>query len=648
MTNDPSKSPSPEVPKKGSLSQGPPMGKNAERAKKRQASGGEAPADVPQALGDKALDEPEEDGAQDDEENDVIEVTDPTREEGMHEVAPGDLLPRRRPLEEALEGASGNLDEVEDRIPEESSPALDSEPALSLTRPPLWERAHPEPVSAEELGSGSLLDETWAEAYRSCRRWGPIWEKTQNDGWEWPSGVRLDRGKMYKAGLLCIPSCHTGKIIRAHHGFAGHPGASRLWAQMGRWYLFANPGDAQRLTRYIQQTCEVCQATEPVRTPFKCPMESTPVPPYLMDSVSIDFFSLPEVRWEGKVYDTIGVCVDRESGWIVATPLNSVGLTAEKMARTMYRQWEMFGIPSVVHSDRGPQFSAAWWRTLCALHGVRVSYGQAYHHQAQGRVENAGQQIMRKLRKMILDLMEEGVAWVDLLPKALRHIHDVPGESGLSPYEVVFGRHRPLAQLPYRPIQEAQGATEFFEKMQALDARAAKALNDLHQKRKAQVNANRKEPTPFAKGSKVWYRPERQPGTDKLAPEWVGPCLIEKRLGAHSYVVEVAPGVLREAHRTQLRPHVADLYSDTPFPLHYLAGKAPELPEATPDEWPVEAVLKHRRRAGKLEFLVKWKGYEASDACWEPWENFFPGYNTEVVDYCRRHKVSLDIAQCGV
>jgi hypothetical protein len=80
---------------------------------------------------------------------------------------------------------------------------------------------------------------------------------------------------------------------------------------------------------------------------------------------------------------------------------------------------------------------------------------------------------MRKLRKLILDLTEEGVAWVDLLPKALRHLHDVPGESGLSPYELVFGRHRPYASLPYRPALEAQGAVEFFEKMQALDARAA-------------------------------------------------------------------------------------------------------------------------------------------------------------------------------
>ena len=121
--------------------------------------------------------------------------------------------------------------------------------------------------------------------------------------------------------------------------------------------------------------------------------------------------------------------------------------------------------------------------------------------------------------------------------------------------------------------------------MQALDARAARSLNSLHEKRMRWVNAKRKEPMPFEAGARVWYRPERQPGTDKLAPEWVGPCLIHRRVGCHSYVVELAPGVLREAHRTQLRPHVADQFSGTPFLLYYLAGKAPQLPEAQPDEW---------------------------------------------------------------
>ena len=122
-----------------------------------------------------------------------------------------------------------------------------------------------------------------------------------------------------------------------------------------------------------------------------------------MDHVAVDLFAMPEITLEGKTYDTMALCVDRESGWIVATPHLNKGLTAEKVARTMYKQWEMFGIPSRIMSDRGPQFAAAWWKTMCAALGVRVAYGQAYHHQANGRAEAAGQQVIRCLRKLIAD-----------------------------------------------------------------------------------------------------------------------------------------------------------------------------------------------------------------------------------------------------
>ena len=65
--------------------------------------------------------------------------------------------------------------------------------------------------------------------------------------------------------------------------------------------------------------------------------------------------------------------------------------------------------------------------SLCAAHGVRVAYSQAYHHQANGRGESAGQKIMLKLKKLISHLLEPGFSWLELLPKALRAIHDLPG-----------------------------------------------------------------------------------------------------------------------------------------------------------------------------------------------------------------------------
>ena len=114
-----------------------------------------------------------------------------------------------------------------------------------------------------------------------------------------------------------------------------------------------------------------------------------------MDNVTVDLLNLSVVLHKGSTYNRVGLCVDRESGWMVATPHQTKGFTRKKMAKAMYLQWEMFGTPSVVCSDRVTHFIGGWWQTLCALFGVNPIYGQAYHHQANGSVENAGQQLIK-------------------------------------------------------------------------------------------------------------------------------------------------------------------------------------------------------------------------------------------------------------
>lgn len=42
-----------------------------------------------------------------------------------------------------------------------------------------------------------------------------------------------------------------------------------------------------------------------------------------------------------------------------------------------------------------------------------------------------------------------------------------------------------------------------------------------------------------------------------------------------------------------------------------------------PDEYVVEKILKKRilKKSGRVEYLVKWKGYEIEESTWEPEEN---------------------------
>ena len=173
-----------------------------------------------------------------------------------------------------------------------------------------------------------------------------------------------------------------------------------------------------------------------------------------MSSVALDVFSMPCVEWQGITYDNMLLCVDRMSGWIIARPCRKLGLTAEKAAHLILENgWDTFGIPSVITSDQGPQFVGQWWRTMCARLGIRQAYSQAYRPQANGRAEVAGKSIIDLLRK---NWTEDKINCVEALPRALRAYHDNPGESGLSPFQILFGWESYVAGIPNEPPREVK------------------------------------------------------------------------------------------------------------------------------------------------------------------------------------------------
>jgi len=87
-------------------------------------------------------------------------------------------------------------------------------------------------------------------------------------------------------------------------------------------------------------------------------------------------------------------------------------------------QWQIFGLPDIITSDQGSHFVSSWFESLVAGLGVRQGFSLAYDHQANGRAEMAGQQLMEKLCKMHAD---ECMNWAECILAALRLIHDTPG-----------------------------------------------------------------------------------------------------------------------------------------------------------------------------------------------------------------------------
>ena len=492
-------------------------------------------------------------------------------------------------------------------------------------------------------GNQSVLGMDWAPEYSKCPKWSEAWAKVTNAQQHggkgpWPKGFQFEKNRLIFEGKWCVPQGLTAKILRAHHSETGHARGERLMTEAARFFAFSDHAQALRISKEIQKECEICQACEHPHQPLKLRIEPHPIPPSIMTSVAIDIFRMPEIEHDGKMYNCFACCVDRLSGWMVTTPHHLRGLKASDVAKAMYETWwSPHGIPSVLVSDRGPHFAGAWWRAMCALHGIRHGYSIAYHHASNGRAEVAGAQIQKILRKLHAS---EGVSWYEGLPRAVRMIHDLPGESGLSPYEILYGRHRPYAGVPYQPPTKMEDAVAFFQRQKDTDQKIATALQELHEKRAKSVNENRKELSVLEVGSKVWWlRPRGQTG-DKLETEWVGPCKILGRKSAHTYTIENRAGHTVDAHRCQLKPHREDTHHHEPLALFHFKQAISDT-EAGIQEWEVEAITAHKFENAELKFLVKWAGHEQKT--WEPIGHFFHRYAKEFVRYCSEKNINPDI-----
>lgn len=489
--------------------------------------------------------------------------------------------------------------------------------------------------------SNTIDEPDWGEAYKLCPRFGEVWTHVNNPQLPWPPGYQREGGRLFCDGVLCIPTRYEKLWVLDQHSFLGHVGVDRLWGYIKFRFQWADMDRVRRLLRHLLRVCQVCQACQR-STSLKARLRSLPVPAKIMSSVAIDLFSLPEVTSEGAKFNTMVVCVDRHSGWTVAVPVQGTGpqgkgITGAQIAKLMLRhQWRPFGIPSTITSDRGAHFIGSWWQTLCAELGIRAAYAQAYHHQANGRAERAGQEIMERARKLH---NEHKISWVEALPQILDRIHDTPGDMGLSPYEILFGRPRPLAGRPYTPPTVAEDAKAFVERMQDIDTKVAEFVNWRNERDIERLNKGRKPFPRLVMGQRVWVQRPEGSGT-KLDTRWIGPAKVVEQKGSNSYKVQLDEERFLDVPAKYLKLYEEDPWVGQKTPLFWHKRTEVE-EEAEPTEGTVEKVLGHRVVGGRTQFLVRWG--ENGEESWAEVEDFLRGVNEEWWKYCREKGVGLDL-----
>ena len=138
--------------------------------------------------------------------------------------------------------------------------------------------------------------------------------------------------------------------------------------------------------------------------------------------------------------DSILTVIDKATRMVHLIPCKKP-VTAAETAKLYWDQVvKLHGVPRILYSDRGTQFTSQFWKTLWELTGTQLRYSTAYHPQTQGVVERMNAVVGQMLRYSIDD--KKGTNWDSLLPSIKLTINSLPNSSTrYSPFFLNYDYH---------------------------------------------------------------------------------------------------------------------------------------------------------------------------------------------------------------
>ena len=109
---------------------------------------------------------------------------------------------------------------------------------------------------------------------------------------------------------------------------------------------------------------------------------------------------------------------------------------------------------------------------------------------------------------------------------------------------------------------------------------------------------------------------DKNRSTRKLLSKYLGPFTITHIISTTAYKLDL-PNTLRIYPVFHIS--ILKLYYKTPDKFERITSPPPiTIPETNEKKYEIKNILDKRLFRGKLQYLVKWKGYPLHDATWEP------------------------------
>jgi len=129
------------------------------------------------------------------------------------------------------------------------------------------------------------------------------------------------------------------------------------------------------------------------------------------------------------------VVVDYFTKWVETEPSPSV--TSLDVIKLLIKVFARHGVPQVITTDNGVQFTSDMTKVFLDLYDVYVKFVTPYHPESNGLTENRNKEIGKLLRLLGKDNKD----WNEVLPSALWALRTVKNSTtNHSSFELVYGR----------------------------------------------------------------------------------------------------------------------------------------------------------------------------------------------------------------
>ena len=325
----------------------------------------------------------------------------------------------------------------------------------------------------------------------------------------------------------------------------------------------------------------------------------------------MDFITdLPPSARRGLVFDSILVAVDRYTKYTRYIPSRKDWDAVELADSLVDDVFTKFGIPDSIVTDRGSLFTSHYWSTFCYHLAADLHYSTAFHPQTDGQTERQNQTLEQYLRSYVNYQQDDWTQWLSVAEYAYNN--SVHSATGAAPFWLMFSENP-----KWKDTIEDGLESEVPASKQRADGvlKMKKLLEETWKKtclsQRKSYNAKH-TPKSYCVGDMVYLNAKNIKSTrpsKKLDYKYYGPYEVEKPIGKQAYRLRLPDtmAIHNVFHVSLLEPAKGRLGDDLQPPPINVDGE---------DQWEIDAILDSRIHYRKLQYKVRWLGFNDTEDRW--------------------------------